>query len=124
MQQSVDEKGMLLTFLERGILENFTRLVGEKIPEARQIIVFGSRAKGDSDEESDLDVAIILEVSHVSKEAWGRIWSIKWKVLESLDAEEFPLSLTLITSEDLALKDYGIENAIKREGIVIWRKEN
>jgi predicted nucleotidyltransferase len=112
------------SFLEKEVLGNFSRLIEEEIPEALQVIVFGSRARGDSDEGSDLDVAVIFDMPFVSKEMWDRIWDIKWRVLESFDAEEFPLSLTLIIIKDLESRDFGLENAIKGEGIVIWERRS
>src|SRR4030042_155538 len=113
------------SFLEKEVLRNFSRLVEKEIPEALQIIVFGSRARGDSDEGSDLDIAVIFDMPFVGKDMWDRIWGIKWRVLESFDAEEFPLSLTLLTIKDLESRDFGLENAIKcGEGIVIWERES
>jgi len=112
------------SFLEKEVLRNFSRLVEKEIPEALQIIVFGSRARGDSDEGSDLDVAVIFDMPSAGKEMWDRIWDIKWRVLESFDAEEFPLSLTLITMKDLESRDFGLENAVKKEGIVIWERRS
>ena len=110
------------SFLEKEVLRNFSRLIEKEILEAFKIIVFGSRARGGSDEGSDLDVAVIFNMPYVSKEVWDRIWDIKWRVLESFDAEEFPVSLTLITMKDLESRDFGLENAIKKEGIVIWER--
>ncbi len=55
------------------------------------LLIFGSRARGNPDENSDLDIAVIVD-SDVNRELWDRLWEIKWRVLESLDAEEFPLS--------------------------------
>ncbi len=110
------------SFLEKEVLRNFSRFVEKEIPEALKIIVFGSRARGGSDEGSDLDVAVIFDMPYVSKEMWDRIWGIKWRVLESFDAEEFPLSLTLFTLKDLESRDFGLENAVKKDGIVIWKR--
>jgi predicted nucleotidyltransferase len=112
------------SFLEKEVLRNFSILIEKEISEALQIIVFGSRARGDSDEGSDLDVAVIVDMPYVSKEMWDRIWDIKWRILESFDAEEFPLSLTLITTKDLESRDFGIENAVKKEGVVIWERRS
>jgi predicted nucleotidyltransferase len=110
------------SFLEMEVLRNFSRLIEKEILEALKIIVFGSRARGDSDEGSDLDVAVIFDMPYVSKEVWDRVWGIKWRVLESFDAEEFPLSLTLITMKELESRDFGLESAVKKEGIVIWKR--
>ncbi len=117
-------KAFTPSFLEKEVLRIFSRLIEKEIPEAFQIIVFGSRARGDSDEGSDMDVVVIFDMAYVSKEMWDRIWDIKWRILESLDAEEFPFSLTLITMKDLESRDFGLENAIKKEGIVIWERQN
>ncbi len=113
-----------LSSLENEVIRNFSRLIEMEISEALQIIVFGSRARGNSDEDSDLDVAVILDTSYVSKEMWDRIWDIKWRILESLDAEEFPFSLNLITTKDLKSRDFGLEKTIKKEGIAIWERKN
>ncbi len=113
-----------LSFIEERILKAFTEFVEKEVPEAVRIIIFGSRARGASNEESDLDVAVILNLSYVDKEMWNRLWDIKWRVLESLHAEEFPLSLSLMTLDDLSSKDFGIEKIIREEGIVIWEKGN
>lgn len=113
-----------LSSLEKEVIRNFSGLIEIEIPEALQIIVFGSRARGDSDEDSDLDVAVVLDTPYASKKMWDRIWDIKWRVLESLDAEEFPFSLTLIATRDLESRDSGLEKTIKKEGIVIWGKKN
>lgn len=110
-----------LSFVEEKILNYFSILVGKEIAEAKEIILFGSRARGWSNEDSDMDVAVILDVKKINKEQWERLWDIKWRVLESLDAEEFPLSLTLMTMSDF-ISNEALAVEIKREGIVIWER--
>lgn len=111
-----------LSFIEEKILGHMVSLIEREIPEARSMILFGSRARGDSDEDSDLDLALILEVPGIRGEHWERVWDLKWKVLESLDVEEFPLSLTLMTLNDLVTGNSGLEEELKSEGIVIWER--
>jgi len=113
-----------LSHLEEKVLECFSTLIGKEVPEAKEIILFGSRARGDSDENSDLDIAIILNLPHIDKKMWDEVWDLKWRVLEALQVEEFPLSLSLITLNDLLSRDFGFEKAIKREGIKIWERKN
>lgn len=112
------------SLLEKKVLKKFSELIRKEIANASEIIVFGSRAKGESDEDSDLDIAIIFDMPHINKELWDKLWNIKWRVLESFDAEEFPLSLTLFTRRDLESRKFGIEETIKKEGIVIWKRRN
>ncbi len=111
-----------LSFIEEKMLGQMVSLIEREIPEARSMILFGSRARGDSDEDSDLDLALILDVPEIKMEHWEKAWDLKWKVLELLDAEEFPLSLTLMTLNDLATGNSGLENELKSEGIVIWER--
>jgi predicted nucleotidyltransferase len=112
----------ILSPTETEILDRLSMAVENRYPSADSIVVFGSRARGTSHEQSDLDVAILLNVKRVDQKDWDRIWEIKWSVLEQLDAEEFPLSLMLIPREQYARATTGVELAIKQEGIPIWRR--
>jgi hypothetical protein len=46
--------------LERGILNNFKQRVAARVPLDRMIL-FGSRARGDADPDSDMDVLVVLD---------------------------------------------------------------
>lgn len=115
-------KDKVLSYVERRLLEELAREIAEKLPEAVSIILFGSRARGNSGEESDLDIAVVLDVDRITSQHWQRLWDIKWRILEALDSEEFPLSLVLLRKKDFVTKNYGLENELKREGIVIWER--
>ncbi len=113
-----------LSYLEEKALNLFSRYIEKEVPEAVQVILFGSRARGKSNTESDLDIAVILSVDVINRKLWDDIWNIKWKVLASLDAEEFPFSLILLTQKELKSRDFGIEKVIKSEGYELWKREN
>ncbi len=113
----------ILSPTETEILNSLSSAIERGYPEAEGVIVFGSRARGTSHEESDLDVAILLNTDRIVKEDWDRVWDIKWSVLEQLDAEEFPLSLMLIPKNEYLRSTTGVEFAIKREGISIWHRK-
>jgi len=51
-----------MTSLERTILDRFKRLVLARLP-LHQMVLFGSRARGDADPDSDMDVLVVLEDS-------------------------------------------------------------
>ena len=112
----------ILSPTETDILDRLAAAIQKGYPKADSIIVFGSRARGTSHEESDLDVAILLNTKRVRMEDWDSVWNIKWGVLEQLDAEEFPLSLMLIPKDQYARATTGVELAIKKEGIPIWHR--
>lgn len=115
-------EGKVLSYTESRIIGELARKVSEKIPEAVSIILFGSRARGRSGEESDLDIAVVLDVEHISFEHWQMLWDIKWQILEAFNAEEFPLSLILLKREGLIKRNYGLESELRKEGIVIWER--
>jgi predicted nucleotidyltransferase len=46
--------------VDRSILSRFKALLQERLP-VRQVILFGSRARGDADPQSDMDVVVVLE---------------------------------------------------------------
>jgi len=62
--------------LERAILNKFKSLLLERLP-VYKVILFGSRARGDADPDSDMDVLVVLSDSYtetvreqVSECAW------------------------------------------------------
>lgn len=115
-------KDIRLSFVEKNILDNLSEVISNEILEAEKIIVFGSRMRGNSDENSDLDVAIIINIPIINKEMWERLWDIKWRVLGAMSADEFPLSLMPITLNDFLNRNFGIEKVIREEGVVIWKR--
>ena len=51
---------MKLTKKERGVVEKFKRRVEEQFPgEIVRMFVFGSKARGDATEESDIDIIVV-----------------------------------------------------------------
>jgi predicted nucleotidyltransferase len=53
-------EGSAMTLLEKAILEQFKALLRERL-QVYKVILFGSRARGDADPQSDLDVVVVLE---------------------------------------------------------------
>lgn len=49
-----------MTAAERTILERFKGLVSERVA-PHKLVLFGSRARGDADPDSDLDVIVVVE---------------------------------------------------------------
>ena len=111
-----------LSFIEEKILSNLSTLLSERIEEASALILFGSRARGSSNENSDLDIAVLLNTLKIRKEHWQMVWDAKWKVLEALKAEEFPLSLILTTTKNFQMGFSSLEKELKKEGVVIWKR--
>ena len=79
--------------------------------------VFGSRARGDADEYSDMDV--FIEVESINKELNEKIFDITWEV----GFKHFIVISTLIFTrnelENSPLRSSSIVKNINREGIAV-----
>ena len=79
--------------------------------------VFGSRARGDADEHSDMDV--FIEVESINKELNEKIFDITWEV----GFKHFMVISTLIFTrnelENSPLRSSSIVKNIDREGIAV-----
>lgn len=116
----ITTKNLTLSYAEEKILKLLSSKIQHKMPEAVKIILFGSRSRGLSDEDSDLDIAIVVK-SPVNKNLWDRLWDIKWEVLEKLFLEEFPLSLIILSEEEIDL-DEALIKEIKKDGVILWER--
>jgi len=99
---------------DRRILNLFSIRLRERYPDAR-IWLFGSRARGEAGEDSDLDLCIVLQ--RVGQDTYSRIREIAWEVgfehervittivLEEEDFERGPMSESTL-----------VDN-IRREGV-------
>ena len=53
-------KGSVMNPLDKAILDRFKALVSTRF-QLHKVVLFGSRARGDADPDSDLDVVVVLE---------------------------------------------------------------
>jgi predicted nucleotidyltransferase len=113
---------MLLSPAEETILNAFIAALKASTPEAVKVIVFGSRARGSSDEGSDLDVAVVLSTDKIGFHHWQKLWNTKWEVLQGLQAEEFPLSLIPVTEDELSRKHEPFFKELRDTGVVLWER--
>jgi predicted nucleotidyltransferase len=67
----------MLNLRDREILDLFSGRIRELFPGAR-IIAYGSRVRGDSDPQSDLDVCVVVE--RLNDEGRRRIGAIAWEI--------------------------------------------
>lgn len=105
-----------MTENDRSIAVTFKQRL-TSVVELVEVRVFGSRARGDADEHSDLDV--FVEVERLDKRLKERILDIAWEV----GFENFLVIAPLIFSRDelenTPLRSSPIVKAIAEEGVPV-----
>jgi predicted nucleotidyltransferase len=104
---------------EDALLRDFIeRLTAQAPPGAIAAVrVFGSRARGESDEHSDLDVAVEL-VSGADRSTLHRLAiDLAWEASEARDAHDLGLAPVVL----LPGPSVGLRDAIARDGFEVWR---
>ena len=70
-----EQRGRAMTPIEHEVLQRFRTLLVERVS-LRSLVLFGSRARGDADPDSDVDVLVVVDrldedtQKHVSYSAW------------------------------------------------------
>ena len=74
----------------------------------KKIVIFGSRARGDYKENSDIDIAIMEKVSQDEK----------YEIMNEFDKIDSELKIDLIFIQNIENKNF--LDSIKREGKQLW----
>lgn len=105
---------------DRSILMDFKKRISTEAGEQiKRIIIFGSRAKGDYSEDSDLDIAILVKdkTPKIEKELDDIAYQVMW------DNDFKPVISLKIFSEsgfyDSLRKGYSFYNHVEKEGLSI-----
>jgi predicted nucleotidyltransferase len=127
-RQLVEEKkqpgglDMELAARENSMLQEFKDAVTEGLPHTVKLIkVFGSRARGDAKEWSDLDVLIVVKGDSTS--IGERIREIRYETMWQHNFHPL-ISLLLLSEEEytnLSRLQTGLWRNIEREGVTLWR---
>jgi len=106
---------------EKIILDRLTA-VFSAVSDINQIVVFGSRSRGDSNDGSDLDVLVL--VNERDSIALRSIQSLKAKALN--DIEDFSyVNVFPVRESEFYSSPNTFHQRVQKEGITIWsRKES
>lgn len=104
--------------MDKVLLDNIRKLESEK--NIREIYLFGSVARGDQDEKSDVDILIVIDDC-------SEVEYIEWKD-KFADCLEVPISWISVYRISKIMRMYNIGSYflwhIKKEGKVIYSREN
>jgi len=95
--------------LKRGLQE----IYGDRL---RAVVLFGSQARGEATEDSDVDVAVVLDDYENAIEELWRMDPVTWRL--SLEND---LLLTVVPIKEQAWleQDYPLHRNVQREGVAV-----
>lgn len=105
-----------LSPFERDLLRKLVSQLSN-IPKVRRILLFGSRARGLSDEHSDLDVAVVTDTMDPASRA--AVEEAKW---EALTEDSFLYANVITIPAEQLAADTAFSRALNEEGIAIWTR--
>lgn len=99
---------------------SIAQMIYKRMPEARKIYLFGSYARGDAKENSDIDIAILSDV-HIDRKKkmilLGNLWN-------DIGAKGFPVEFIIKSLTDFEEEKSlpTLSKIIAREGMLLWQK--
>ncbi len=101
---------------EHEIVERFKQLVSQRV-KVHEVRVFGSRARGDASEDSDLDVLVVVEQLDHAVEKF--ISDCAWEAGFPEDIILVPVAITLDAIKNSPLRESAFIHNVYREGVCV-----
>lgn len=101
---------------ERKLVEKFKQMVSQKV-HVHEVIVFGSRARGDATKESDLDVLIV--VAHLDHAIEKHISDCAWEAGFPEDIIIMPVAISLDVLKNTPIRESVFIRNVYREGVSV-----
>jgi len=98
------------------IAEKFKSLV-EQRAKVHEVKIFGSRARGNATEESDLDVLIVVD--HLDHELEKFISECAWEAGFPEDVVVMPVAVSIDTIKNSPLRESVFIKTVYREGVAV-----
>jgi predicted nucleotidyltransferase len=101
---------------DRTIVEKFKSLVSQRV-KVHEVTVFGSRARGDATEESDLDVLVVVDYLDHSLERY--ISDCAWEAGFPEDVIIIPIAISLDTLKNSPIRESVFIKNVYQEGVSV-----
>lgn len=99
---------------ELKIVETFKELVSQRVT-VLEVRVFGSRARGDASEDSDLDVLVVVD--HLDHEIDKYISECAWEAGFPEDIVLMPMAISIDNLKNSPLRESVFIRNVYREGV-------
>ena len=98
------------------VIEKFKSLVSQRV-KVHEVKVFGSRARGDSSPESDLDVLVVVD--YLDHEAEKYISDCAWEAGFPEDRVVMPIVISLDILKNSPIRESVFIKNVYREGVTV-----
>ncbi|MDR4508727.1 MAG: nucleotidyltransferase domain-containing protein [Candidatus Brocadiaceae bacterium] len=96
------------------IVKELKQIISKRI-KVHDVIVFGSRARGNATEESDLDVLVVVDTMDRSIEKY--IGECAWEIGFPNDIVITPIAITFDTLKNSPIRESAFIKNVYREGV-------
>lgn len=108
-----------LNYNEQKAIEEIINKISLMYPMIKEIILYGSKARGDYIEESDIDLLFITDFAF-SREMRPEIYDAIYEIEVQHDVIA---SVVFVSESDFQSKESYFLRQVKREGVTLWSKE-
>ncbi len=102
---------------DRSVMESFKQVLVERGVPIRSVILFGSRARGDHDEDSDFDVMVITD--RVDPEIRESVSHAAWEIDFERGTLICPIIVTQHDLEQTPFRSSLLMRAVNDEGVLV-----
>lgn len=99
-------------------LQIIQNIILEEVPSAEKLILFGSYARNEANEDSDIDILVLTEDYFNRKRKLNVLANLRWKIAQL----GYKSDIIIKSSEDFEddVNHPTFSNVINREGLVLW----
>lgn len=108
-----------LTYNEQQAIESVLRRIPQLYPVINKVILYGSKARGDFLEDSDIDLLFVLD-RRIVKEMKFEIYDALYEFEVEYDVV---ISAVFVSGEVFTSKTSPFVQRVTKEGITLWSRE-